>query len=126
VLHQDGGLSLGVDGTAGAYLGGTARRLRARLSQPWPAAAALGVRAMPRPLELRMLRRGHWAAAWLLCKFRGARRLSRLRLPDGGDVFELPDDSWCSEMSHLLEAWVVGEWQASSVSVENLRIKGTS
>ena len=116
---------------SGGYTGATAQAVHAgreaslrRQALGWECSrgmrAALGAcTAQLRHAEQDGLEQGRWGAAWLLCKFRGARRLHTVVLPDG-DERRLRSSEIGDRVHQLVTDWVLAAWRADSVRVERI------
>jgi hypothetical protein len=69
------------------------------------------------------LEEGRWGGAWLLCKFRGVRRLRAVLLPDGTEC-RLRGSGLADRADTLMHDWVAAAWRADSVRVARISGQG--
>lgn len=130
--EADGELGLTI--CTGGYIGATARALNARRATcvarqtseaGWKTGAAFrstlaSCLARQAHADERGLREGRWHGAWLLCKLRGARRLTAVlgadgtvhRLDAGGEA--------AGSVDRLVQNWLAAEWRERAVSLERI------
>ena len=65
------------------------------------------------------LEEGRWGGAWLLCKFRGVRRLRAVLLPDGTEC-RLRGSALADRVDSFMHDWVAAAWRADSVRVARI------
>eukprot|EP00964_Phaeocystis_antarctica_P071803 scaffold43862_cov80-Phaeocystis_antarctica.AAC.2 len=82
--------------------------------------AALGAcTAQLRHADQGGLEEGRWGGAWLLCKFRGVRRLRAILLPDGTEC-RLRGSGLADRTDSFVHDWVAAAWRADSVRVARI------
>lgn len=65
------------------------------------------------------LEEGRWGGAWLLCKFRGVRRLRAVLLPDGTEC-RLRGSALADRVDSFMHDWVAAAWRADSLRVARI------
>jgi len=128
-VSEDGEPALTI--CSGGYTGATAQAMHTgreaslrRQALGWfcsrRMSAALGAcTAQLRHADQAGLEEGRWGGAWLLCKFRGVRRLRALLLPDGTEC-RLRGSGLADRADSFVHDWVAAAWRADSVRVARI------
>lgn len=135
VLHANEAGEVGLTICSGGYMGATAQAVHARrqaalrrMSLGWFCPSAMrttlaACSAQLRCADQQALEDGRWHAAWLLCKFRGARRLTALLLPDGTEC-ALGGGETADRADQFIRDWVNAHWREDSTPIERIGVAG--